>query len=104
MAQITDKFKLNSVVFQLGHAYFICWITESPHFKNPKVKKNKSSALSFFTCIFFPAANICVNNKNKIFFSANHISRALQVCNSTWSIKMFCCFDTGNVVLRSPGV
>jgi hypothetical protein len=42
----------------LGHAYFICWVTESPHFKNPIEKEKKSSALEFFTCVFFPAADL----------------------------------------------
>ena len=28
-----------SPIFYLGHAYFIRWITESPHIKNPKVEK-----------------------------------------------------------------
>jgi hypothetical protein len=37
----------------------VCWITESLHFKNPKVKEKKSSALSFFTCVFFPASDLC---------------------------------------------
>ena len=38
----------------LGHAYFICWITESPTFKIPNLKKNISSDLSFFTYFFPP--------------------------------------------------
>jgi hypothetical protein len=38
-------------------------------------KKKKSSALSFFTCVFFPPL-ICVANKK--LFSVDHIGRAYK--------------------------
>jgi hypothetical protein len=59
-----------------GHAYFICWITESPHFKYPKVKKKiKVPHYNFSPAFFFPPL-ICVANKT--FFSIDHIGRAYK--------------------------
>jgi hypothetical protein len=43
--------------------------------KTQKLKKNKSSALSFFTCVFFPPL-ICVVNKK--LFSVDYIGRAYK--------------------------
>jgi hypothetical protein len=43
--------------------------------QKPKSEKNKSSALSFFTCVFFPPL-ICVANKKM--FSIDHIGRAYK--------------------------
>jgi hypothetical protein len=40
-------------VNHLGHAYFICWITESPHFKNPIVKRKKKFRTIIFHLRFF---------------------------------------------------
>jgi hypothetical protein len=62
------------------------------------VKKKKKVPTYQFSPVFFSPPLICVANKTKI--SADHIGRAY---NSKWSIKMFCCFATGNVVLHLPG-
>jgi hypothetical protein len=59
----------------LGHAYFICWITESPHFKSPSEKKIKVPHYNFSRA-FFSLPRICVANKKK--FSVDHIGRAYK--------------------------
>jgi hypothetical protein len=58
---VTRKYTTNHHRRPLGQAYFISWITESPHLKNPKV--------------FFPPL-ICVTNKK--LFSVDHIGRAYK--------------------------
>jgi hypothetical protein len=67
--------------------------------QKPKSEKKKKFHtiifhLRFFSCHWFVSPI-------KKCFSVDHIGRAYK---STWSIKMFCCFTTGNVVLRSPGL
>jgi hypothetical protein len=54
---------------------FALWITESPHFKNPKVKTKKVPHYHFSPAFMSPLL-ICVNNKKKI--SADHICRAYK--------------------------
>jgi hypothetical protein len=44
-------------------------------FKNPKVKKKKSSAPSFFTCVFVPVADLSPIKKK---ISADHVGRAYK--------------------------
>jgi hypothetical protein len=61
---------------QWGHAYFICWITESPYFKNPKVKKIKVPHYHFSPVFFFPPL-ICVTNTKKN-FRRTYIGRAYK--------------------------
>jgi hypothetical protein len=68
---------LKQLLLSLDHAYFICWITESPHFKNPKVK-----VLHYhFSPTFPPWLLICVTNKTCFLpsiISAVLISRAYK--------------------------